>query len=146
MLRDWQRDWWWPPGARVEPADRLHLTLHFIGQVPVARVDDLAAALRVPLVPFQIEFGHAEIWPRGLAVLNPLAVAQELVDLHRGLRGALQRLALPVEERAFRPHLTLARKAAGAVAPAQPLRLRWQVRDYTLVSSARGYRVLARYA
>jgi len=46
----------------------------------------------------------------------------------------------------LRPHVTLARKARGAVAPAQPFELRWPVRGYALMQSAAGrYTPIARY-
>ena len=62
------------------------------------------------------------------------------------LPQALRALALPVEPRPFRPHVTLARHASGAVPPVQPAVLHWPVRGYALVQSAAGrYSPIARY-
>jgi 2'-5' RNA ligase len=144
-LAVWQRQWAWPAGAAVVPAERLHLTLHFIGQVPTARLPELVHGLAVPMRRFDLAFGHAEVWPRGLAVLCADAVPGPLADLHAQLQAALQRLALPVETRPFRPHVTLARKARGAVPPAEPLHLTWRAAGYALVQSQGGYRTLQHY-
>ncbi len=142
--------WHWPPGARPVATDRLHLTLHFIGAVPRPRLPALVEGLQLPCPRFALEFGHAELWPRGTAVLRPLDEPPALPELHARLGAALRRLELPVEARAFRPHVTLARRAAGARPGPPPPRLRWPVQSYALVQSLPGppggYRVLCRYA
>jgi 2'-5' RNA ligase len=146
-----QRDAWdWPMTARPVPAERLHLTLHFLGEVPCPRLPELTPALRVAWRSFDLLLGHAELWPRGLAVLRPVAPPAPLLQLHASLGEALRGLALPFDARAFRPHVTLARHAHGATPPAQDHTLRWRVRSYALVESlpppAASYRVLQRYA
>lgn len=144
-LAAWQAGWVWPQGTAVVAPAQLHLTLHFIGATPEARVPDLVRGLALPMRPFELTLDRAEVWPRGLAVLRPNAVPAPLQDLHAQLREALQRMALPVQDRAFRPHVTLARRASGALPPREPAALRWAVRGYALVQSRGGYHVLARY-
>lgn len=140
--------WHWPPGARRVRSDKLHLTLHFIGAVERARVAALANSLALPFSAFELRVARAALWPRGIAVLETDA-PDALLRLHQDLGQALTAAGLPVEARAFRPHLTLARHAAGARPPAQAQPLVWAVRHYALVVSALGagggYRVLARY-
>jgi 2'-5' RNA ligase len=135
----------WPPGAAPTATDKLHLTLHFIGSVPAARVAEVAAALQVPVRAFALQLDVAECWHGGLAVLRPRVVPPRLQQLHAELAAALRRLTLPVEARAFRPHVTLARRAAQPLAPAEPLR--WRIAGYVLVESLPDgrYRVLKRY-
>lgn len=87
----------------------------------------------------------------GLAVLQPHATPSRLLQLHDALRQALQRLELPGESMEdFRPHITLARRAVGAVPPALEPVLRWRVRGYALVESmhepAGQYGLVQRYA
>ena len=55
----------------------------------------------------------------------------DTVNTAARLRG----LALPVEARSFRPHVTIARRAGLATPPASGPGLRWKVRDYALVES-----------
>jgi 2'-5' RNA ligase len=144
-LLAWRTQWRWPPGAAVVPSERLHLTLHFIGMVDAARVPELAHGLQVAWRRFEIVFDRAEAWPRGLVVLGASATPPALAELHGRLADALRCLELPVEARAFRPHVTLARKATHAGHPATAPALRWPVHGYALVDSERGYRTLARY-
>ena len=138
----------WPSAAAVVSDERLHLTLHFIGDVPRTLLQHLLPALQVPCPGSELELGGALHWPRGLVVLPAASIPEPLRALHAALAGALSGLGLPVEQRAFRPHVTLARRAAGAVLPAPAVPLRWRCAGYALVHSdpVDGYRVLARYA
>jgi 2'-5' RNA ligase len=147
-LQGWLRGWTWPTHAAVVDPDRLHLTLHFLGAVAESRVEDLRQALAAPaagLEPFELRLDRVDLWPRGLVVLSPAVVPEPLRQLHARLADTLRALELPVEARAFRPHVTLARKAVGAVAPARPPDIRWPTRGYALVQSEHGYRTLQRY-
>jgi 2'-5' RNA ligase len=141
--------WHWPADARRVRTDKLHLTLHFIGAVPAARTAGLLSGLAVPFDAFEVVLDRPALWPQGLAVLEPQAVPPPLAALHTALGEVLRAAGLPVEERPFRPHLTLARRAPGARPPAQAAVLRWAVSHYALVASdlgaGGGYRVLARY-
>lgn len=141
----WQRRWRWPPGASVVAPERLHLTLHFIGDVDPARLPELGAGLALPFAPFDIAFGLPRLWRGGLALAVPQAVPEPLLALHAALGDALRRLELPVEARPFRPHLTLARRADGAEPPAEALACGWRVERYALVRSANGYRTVAEF-
>jgi 2'-5' RNA ligase len=133
-----QRRWQWPAGARPTPRDDLHLTLHFIGAVPVERVASITEGLGTPCPPFTLALDEAALWPNGCAVLLPGTTPAGLARLHARLADALHLLRLPVEARAFQPHVTLARHAVGAVAPEAPPALRWPVRGCVLVRSALG--------
>ena len=137
----------WPPHAAVVSDERLHLTLHFIGAVPNALWPHLLPALQVPCSRIEIEFGAALQWPHGLVVLPALSLPPPLIALHSALAVALAGLGLPVERRAFRPHVTLARRADSASLPTFATPLRWRCDSYALVNSdpADGYRVLARF-
>lgn len=142
--------WVWPAGAALVQPQSLHLTLHFLGAVPVARLPQLRAGLAVPFQPFTLCLDRAALWPRGIAVLQSEQPAAGLLDLHQALGLALRGLELPVEQRALRPHVTLARHAGRASRPAQAQRIDWPVPGYALVVSMPDlpgrYRLLERYA
>lgn len=146
-LKDWRDRWQWPrPAVRVN-SEKLHMTVHFLGNVERARVPTLQAALAVPCAPFTLRFGHGEVWPGGIAVLAPELAPPPLLKLHADLAAILGRLALPVEERPYRPHVTMACRAAGAIMPARGPDLDWPVAHYALMESRpEGYRVLQAYS
>jgi 2'-5' RNA ligase len=135
--------------ARVVTPQRVHLTLHFLGPVPRQRLPALACALQVPFAPFELRFSHCEAWPHGLRVAVPDTAVPPLMRLHAALGQALQGLGLPVEERPFRPHVTLARRSAAPLPAPQGPPLRWPVSGYVLVESqvADGtYRIVQAYS
>lgn len=146
----WQQGWIWPAGAARVPPARLHVTLHFLGNVAAQSVPPLIEALRLPFRPFELDFGHGEVWPDGIAVLRPRATPRPLAALHEAMADALAACGMPMQPRAYLPHVTLARHAQGATPPAEGPFLRWRVEDgYVLVRSlpqGAGYEALHRWA
>ena len=144
-----QHQWGWPPGAAPVARERLHLTLHFLGAVPRQRVAQLQSGLGVPVDPFELQFERAELWRGGVAVLRPAELPLPLVALRERLNEALEGLQQPFDAKPFKPHVTLARRAHGAIAPGDAVAIRWPVRGYALVESQAGpqsgYRVLRRF-
>jgi 2'-5' RNA ligase len=140
----------WPETAAIVAPEKLHMTLHFIGDVRRERIARVADGLDVRIEPFELALDRVEIWPNGIAALRPIDAPVRLLQLHAALRDALQRLELPTETRTFRPHVTLARRAADALPQVLDEPVRWRVRCYALVESrlgaGGGYVVLRRYA
>lgn len=136
----------WPAGAARGGPERWHMTLHFLGAVPRPLLSDLLPALQRPFNPFAFELGRVAAWPRGLVVVEPAHAVRALQDLQAELGAALQRAGRRVEARAFKPHVTLARRASRAQLSAPSTPQRWPVSAYALVASAGGrYRNLALY-
>ncbi len=135
-LRDAQ--WRLPARARPTRDDQLHVTLHFIGGIEADRVDALRAALdAVPAIePIELVLDAAEVWRNGIASLVAREVPAALTRLHADIGAALDGIGIAVERRAWRPHLTLARDAIGAVPPVAPFALHWRVSGFVLVRSA----------
>jgi 2'-5' RNA ligase len=144
-----QAAWRWPVGARPTRPERLHLTLHFLGELPRDRIAPLVQALALPFEPFVLTLDRPELWSGVNAVVRPATVPPALAALHGRLQRVLDGLALPSLRAHFQPHVTLARAARGAEPPAVMAPLRWAVAGYALVESdlrppAR-YRQLAEY-
>lgn len=136
--------------GRTAPAGHVHLTLHFLGDVPRARLPDVQRALRVPFQPFELALRHCVPWRGGIIVVLPDELPLSLARLHAALGERLRQLALRTVARPFRPHVTLARHHAGPPSPPlQPL-VRWPVDGFVLARSSpspgRVYDVLHAYA
>lgn len=145
-LAEHQAQWAWPAGAAPVRADKLHLTLHFLGDVDRRAVAPLQQALQaVPAGRFELPWAGAQRWGGGLAVL--LTAPDHALDvLHAQLGEVLRQQGLRVESRAFKPHVTLARKAPGAPPPARMPSQPWRSEGFVLVVSAGGrYEVLSRH-
>jgi 2'-5' RNA ligase len=128
------RDWAWPAEAKLTRFGRHHLTLHFLGDVGAGPEHSLRKALREVLVePLELDLCITEVWKNRVAVLRPAE--------HDGLRALHERTALALAKAGlqaqpdFKPHVTLARNAAGATPPATTRPIRWRVDEFALVWS-----------
>ncbi|PWF46069.1 RNA 2',3'-cyclic phosphodiesterase [Massilia glaciei] len=139
-LLAWRDGWDWPRAAAPVAPERLHLTLHFLGNVPDAVLPDLVARLRLPLRGFALRLGRAALWPHGVAVLEPAQAPPALLELRAALGGVVRGIGLPLDARPFRPHVTLARRAGQAAQPGSGPVIDWRVRAYALMSSTLGER------
>lgn len=105
--------------ARWTPAENLHITLWFLGELDDHRAAGLAAALRQPFASdvFDVHVGGFGVFPpRGRPRVLWLGVdegAEELRALHRELGGRLAPLGFEGDHRPFHPHLTIARVRDG---------------------------------
>ncbi len=138
QLAQWRDGWSWPRSATPVRSERLHMTLHFIGDVPEVDIDAVAAQLAAPFDPFALDCGAAVLWPHGIAVLEPLSTPDALVALHAALRERLTALGLPVDARSFKPHVMMARRACGATLRAAGPAFTWPVDHYCLMRSRLG--------
>lgn len=100
----------------VPPPENLHLTLAFLGQLDDADVrgaaDATRAAARAAGGGWTVAWGSAGAfpsWRRPRVVWLGLANPAITTRVHGLLAAELRRRRLPVDERPFRPHLTLAR-------------------------------------
>ena len=110
-----------PPGWACQADEQLHLTLRYIGEVERPVAEDVAAALgAIHAASIEIALsgvGWFDQRPRG-ALFARCAPAEPLAALHKKIDRALVRIGLEPERRAYLPHITVARRRAGAVDPA----------------------------
>ncbi len=101
------------PGARWTPAENLHLTLRFIGEVEEEIGDDIDAALDSVRAPgFDLAFERVDAFgskERARSIWAGIAPNPALDRLQGRIESALVRAGLPPEGRKFVPHVTLAR-------------------------------------
>jgi 2'-5' RNA ligase len=107
-LREQLRDARW---VRIEGA---HVTLKFIGEVPTEKMEDIKAALQtVPFpAPIKIIFRSLGFFPnqrRPRVLWAGIEAGPALGELAAAVDAALEPLGITREQRAFSPHLTLAR-------------------------------------
>ena len=108
-------------GARWQSDAQLHLTLRFIGEVDRHLAGDIHAALgRVHHPPFALAvngLGHFDRRGHPDAVWAGVAPHDEIKALHNKVNSALQSVGLAPEDRAFLPHITIARlnRSAGRI-------------------------------
>lgn len=129
------------------PAEKIHLTLCFLGEVGDSRLGDVreaAASVRAPRFELSLDevgsFREARV-----AWAGSSQAPKALRDFQNALGTALRLRAFALENRPFAVHVTLVRRIAGAVARSPIAAVKWRPREYALVCSERvtgGYRVL----
>jgi len=109
------------PDARWVTAESLHVTLKFIGEQKPEQVDAIKDRLRrVKANAIEIRFTGTGFFPtpRSPRVFwIGIQAGPELVKLAATVDAATAELGIPREERAFSPHLTLARGGGGSGSP-----------------------------
>lgn len=123
-------------GGRRVRDEQLHATLAFLGNVPLARLPELAALAAALAVPgFILRFEAAGYWPRKRLVwAAPVEVPHGLSTLAAGLASALKATGLEIEDRPYFPHVTLVRDARCRGLPALQ-GFAWDVEEFVLVAS-----------
>jgi RNA 2',3'-cyclic 3'-phosphodiesterase len=113
------------PTAQINwsPPANLHITTKFIGEWPEARIQELIAALSAlpPREPISISLEKLGFFPNPHAprvFWTGVHAAAGLSELARDTDQALALLGVAKEQRAFSPHLTLARMKTPGKQPA----------------------------
>ena len=103
-------------GVRWVDPRGIHLTLKFLGDVSLDRLDDITAALVEAtrgLSPFQLEVGGLGVFPNPrrvrVAWVGISGEIDRLQHLQQQVESSLAKIGFPAEARGFTPHLTLAR-------------------------------------
>lgn len=100
--------------GRFTPRANLHLTLVFLGEVPPERLPDVREAMEeVSAGRFALEIGGVGCFRQRGGYLYWAGVERSvpLCSLYGSLCGELQKRGFSIEERPYRPHLTLVRQA-----------------------------------
>ena len=100
------------PEPRWVPAQRWHLTLAFLGEVDEHRVPELSerlgrAATRTP--PLQLALAGGGRFGSGVLWAGFRGDLEELSRLAARVGAAARRTGVPVEDRPYKAHLTVAR-------------------------------------
>jgi 2'-5' RNA ligase len=106
------------PTARASWAreENLHLTLKFLGDTPLPKVEGLSAAIQLAanaVPPFElIVEGCGAFSTRGKPHVLWIGIndsSKRLNDFYQALENECAKLGFPREQRPFHPHLTIAR-------------------------------------
>jgi RNA 2',3'-cyclic 3'-phosphodiesterase len=105
---------------RWVPANNIHLTLKFLGDVSVSNQEILTKMMRAEVsrhASFEISVGELGVFPslrRPHVIWVGVEAPQELYLLHHGIETEMYRLGYAAEDRSFSPHLTLGRVSRNA--------------------------------
>ncbi len=121
---------------RINPTERMHLTLHFLGHLPRPVVEQLPSDLagvglrhhRLGLMAQGVGAFPAITRPRVLWAGITGADLPRLKALQAELGGALRTAGVTVDGERFHPHLTLGRVRRPLTAPERAVLREWSTR------------------
>jgi RNA 2',3'-cyclic 3'-phosphodiesterase len=127
-------------GGRPMPAEKIHLTLAFLGDVAQARAADAMEAARV-VGPrsFMVRLDRLGGFRRSKVGWAGMSRPPEaLLELQSELESGLKARGFALEERPFAPHVTLVRKVERPVAAEAMEAIAWKARAIGLVLTQPG--------
>ncbi|WP_052314947.1 RNA 2',3'-cyclic phosphodiesterase [Thiocystis violascens] len=129
-----------PEQARATHPLDLHLTLVFLGELAPDRlrcVESAATDIGVPAFALSLDrlgyFARSQILWRG-----PTSIPAPLRMLVLTLQTRLQACGIAPEQRAYRPHMTLARKVRAPPPAVSSAPVEWTVSDVVLAAGRGG--------
>lgn len=124
-------------GGRRTRRETIHITLVFLGDVPIERIDALRAlAGRVAAPQFKLVLTKLGWWKHNrVAWAAPDATPDAMAELVRGLETELTGKTFQLDARPYLPHATLVRKATCHENMALDVSISWEVGDFVLVRS-----------
>lgn len=139
-------------GARVMRAETLHVTLAFLGDIPLSRIAQLKRlAAKVEFSAFDLRLDFVDRWAHNRIVwLGSSEQSHDLSKLAADLQNVLEKAGFKLEKRSFQPHLTLLRKANYPVCRMPIETQHWRAEAFSLVASRRTadgarYKILSRW-
>lgn len=127
-------------GGREIPAERLHLTLLFLGDV-TAKTEEIlvAGAGRLASPAFQLSLDQAGCFYRSRAFwLGASAAPRKLTLLWERLQTLAAGAGVEVDSRPLAPHVTCVRDIRHRIRPVPVPPVTWAARDFALVHSELG--------
>jgi len=129
----------------------LHVTLLFLGAVDAEQEAAIINAVaRLVMSPMVLDFNQLSFWQKpGVLCLTSCRFDQTIVVLVEQMADIARKNGIVIDERPYRPHITLARKAKCAVSIV-PAPIIWRADNFCLVescSTAEGveYRLINRW-
>lgn len=125
--------------VRPVPVENLHITLVFLGGVtePVRNcVEQVASTIDSPAMTVALD--RLGYWPRKRmlwAIPDPATVPGTLLDLVTALHDGLAACDVALEQRDYRPHVTLARRLAHAPRYGHFPAVEWRFGQFALMES-----------
>lgn len=117
--------------------DSIHLTLAFLGEIDVTRIEDArAAGANADFRSFILSIETAGCWNHNrVAWLAPRTTPTELSTLVATLEAGLRDAGFELEARPYAPHITVVRKARCGRMDFAFEPIEWRVREFVLVRS-----------
>ncbi len=123
--------------GKFVPTQNIHITLAFLGELNKEQIKSAKlAADGIKTDSFVLQLDHIGFWKKPQVIwLAPSKTPKPLTELATALQSKLKERKFNVDERPFKPHLTLMRKAHKRPGALQFNPCEWRVERFVLVRS-----------
>ena len=123
-------------GGRAVPAQRIHLTLAFIGPTPRERLEAIiAAASPVTADPFVLSIDTLGRFRKTGIVWAGCSSHEAVSAFADTLHIALRQAGCALEVRRYVPHITLLRDVSVGISAHDAVKVQWKVSEFMLMQS-----------
>lgn len=124
-------------GGRKVKSQHMHLTLLFLGNVSAHRIETLQQAVKNILAEkFELSLEEIRCWKQSQIVyIQAKRFPAELFSLVNSLKSVLSEAGFSFDKRAYKPHITLIRKATHQARIDLTKPIKWHVNQWFLVQS-----------
>jgi 2'-5' RNA ligase len=122
---------------RLTKTSNLHITLAFLGEVSEQDQNRLIEkANSINCNSFLLALDAIGCWKKpGILWLAPKDVPEDLKELVKQLQVVIKQQGLQIDDRPYKPHVTIARKAKQFTVPKEKIDIPWDVTSFALVVS-----------
>ncbi len=122
---------------RLTKNSNLHITLAFLGQVSEQDQAELIEKTNsIRSSAFSLTLDSIGFWKNpGILWIAPEVMPEVLNDLVVQLQSIIKQQGLNVDERLYKPHVTIARKVKQFTVPKEKFHIPWSVISFALVIS-----------
>lgn len=124
-------------GGRSIKPENIHLTLFFLGKTDIDKIDALNSAVKnITARTFNLTIGKTRFWKRNQIVYAHVEIyPPELFSLVDEIKNAVHNSGFEFDNRTFKPHITLVRKAARHLPVDFEKPIKWHVKEWLLMQS-----------
>jgi RNA 2',3'-cyclic 3'-phosphodiesterase len=125
-------------GGQITKKANIHLTLAFLGEVAIDRLTTLRSVAKgVTATTFDFTFDEIRYWKHNQIIYAGTSTCTpKLLTLVNNLRNTLSTNSFVFDSRAYKPHITLARKVkSGRMLPDLVTPISWRVAEWFLMQS-----------
>ena len=120
----------------ISEQSKLHITLLFLDKLNVNQQQNIIRQAEKIICPeFKICLTHTGYFKKSKAVwLGLKSTPDALLELHEQLLYIAEKSHISIQQQAYKPHVTLARKSV-SIGTQQILPITWQIKNFVLVES-----------
>ena len=124
-------------GGRKVKMQHIHLTLLFLGNVAAHRIEVLRQVMKnVSVKEFEFNLEEIGYWKRNQVLyIHARQFPAELFSLVDSLSSVLSEAGFLFDKRAYKPHVTLIRKATHHVKINLDNPIKWHIKEWSLIQS-----------